>query len=49
LLSPYEAAVAVGKAVGWMDESKEEKNGIYPMDFYETGSPWALSRLKATF
>ncbi|KAJ7638595.1 putative diphthamide synthesis protein-domain-containing protein [Roridomyces roridus] len=41
LLSPYETAVAVGKAVGWM--SKEEKGG-YPMDFYAAGSPWALSR-----
>jgi 2-(3-amino-3-carboxypropyl)histidine synthase len=53
LLSPYETAVAVGKAVGWMDEEKIGKEriegGIYPMDFYEAGSPWAVSRAKAAY
>jgi 2-(3-amino-3-carboxypropyl)histidine synthase len=49
LLSPYEAAVAVGKAVGWKDESEEGKDGVYPMDFYEMGSPWAVSRIKGGF
>ena len=55
LLSPYEMAVAVGKAIGWMDEEKAGKEGvgfgggIYPMDFYEVGSPWAISRAKAAF
>jgi len=53
LLSPYETAVAVGKAISWMDEKKTEKEraegGTYPMDFYEAGSPWALSRSKGLF
>ncbi|KAJ7086647.1 diphthamide synthesis protein [Mycena epipterygia] len=51
LLSPYETAVAVGKAVGWMpDEDAEIKeDGGYPMDFYAAGSPWALSRTTAKF
>ncbi|KAF8211375.1 Diphthamide synthesis [Mycena galopus ATCC 62051] len=52
LLSPYETAVAVGKAVGWMpgDDDAETKNGGgYPMDFYAAGSPWALSRTTAKF
>ncbi|KAI0265105.1 diphthamide synthesis protein [Gloeopeniophorella convolvens] len=44
LLSPYETAVAVGKARGWMDE-----DGVYPMDFYAAGSPWATSRTTASF
>ncbi|VDB90155.1 unnamed protein product [Peniophora sp. CBMAI 1063] len=48
LLTPYETAVAVGKAVGWMDESGESK-GTYPMDFYSAGTPWAVSRVKAEF
>ena len=41
-------AVAVGKLPTWMDRGKEKKS-IYPMDFYEAGSPWAISRAKATF
>lgn len=45
--------MAVGKAVGWMDEEKFGKerigSGIYPMDFYEAGTPWAVSRSRATF
>jgi 2-(3-amino-3-carboxypropyl)histidine synthase len=45
LLSPYETAVAVGKDVGWM----EDETQAYPMDFYEAGSPWAVSRLKGDF
>lgn len=48
LLSPYETSVAVGKAVGWMDD-KDGKMGHYPMDFYEAGTPWAISRAKAVF
>ncbi|KIJ70334.1 hypothetical protein HYDPIDRAFT_105042 [Hydnomerulius pinastri MD-312] len=52
LLSPYETNVALGKAKGWMDEVREgekTKKGTYPMDFYEAGSPWAVSRQKASF
>jgi len=51
LLSPYETAVAVGKAIGWMDQSDDGKKveGVYPMDFYAAGSPWAVSRTTATF
>ncbi|OCH92901.1 Diphthamide synthesis [Obba rivulosa] len=52
LLSPYETAVAVGKAVGWMDEEVQEQEGarrVYPMDFYEAGSPWAIARTKAVY
>ncbi|KAH7916134.1 putative diphthamide synthesis protein-domain-containing protein [Hygrophoropsis aurantiaca] len=53
LLSPYETAVAVGQAKGWMDDTKEledrAKGGVYPMDFYEAGGPWAISRAKAAF
>ncbi|KAF4619138.1 hypothetical protein D9613_005560 [Agrocybe pediades] len=60
LLSPYETAVAVGKAPSWMSKEEGEGTkrvrdvsgrdvGIYPMDFYEAGSPWAVSRLKAKF
>ncbi|KAJ7937285.1 putative diphthamide synthesis protein-domain-containing protein [Mycena leptocephala] len=52
LLSPYETAVAVGKAAGWMarDGDADNKNGGgYPMDFYTAGSPWALSRTTARF
>ncbi|KAF8901725.1 diphthamide synthesis protein [Gymnopilus junonius] len=51
LLSPYETAVAVGKLSSWMDHASKAKGalGLYPMDFYEAGSPWAVSRLKASF
>src|SRR5712671_5766659 len=55
LLSPYETAAAVGKAIGWMDEENADNERSesdiypYPMDFYEAGSPWAVSRLKAAF
>ena len=52
LLSPYETAVAVGEIVGWLSEQDHPERGgtgIYPMDFYEAGSPWAVSRLKASF
>ncbi|KAF9534387.1 putative diphthamide synthesis protein-domain-containing protein [Crepidotus variabilis] len=53
LLSPYETAVAVGKTPSWMDKvsqgREKERTGVYPMDFYEAGSPWAVSRQKATF
>lgn len=40
LLSPYEAAVVVGREAGWMDQ----KGDTYPMDFYAAGTPWAKSR-----
>ncbi|KDQ64660.1 hypothetical protein JAAARDRAFT_52608 [Jaapia argillacea MUCL 33604] len=53
LLSPYETAVAVGRAAGWMDEGKEDRgkseDSVYPMDFYAAGSPWAISRTKGIF
>lgn len=53
LLTPYETAVAVGKAVGWMEEVKtdrrQKERGVYPMDFYAAGSPWAVARTKATY
>lgn len=55
LLSPYETAVAVGKAVGWMAEGegdrreRAKKGGVYPMDFYSAGSPWAVARTKAMY
>ncbi|KZV64819.1 diphthamide synthesis protein [Peniophora sp. CONT] len=48
LLTPYETAVAVGKAVGWMDD-KGSSSGTYLMDFYSAGTPWAVSRVKAEF
>ncbi|KAI0320607.1 diphthamide synthesis protein [Amylostereum chailletii] len=47
LLTPYETAVAVGKAIGWMN--KTEGDGVYPMDFYAAGTPWAISRSTASF
>lgn len=53
LLSPYETAVAVGQAKGWMNEEKEgskrARGGRYPMDFYEAGSPWAIARTKSSY
>ncbi|EJD01432.1 diphthamide synthesis protein [Fomitiporia mediterranea MF3/22] len=54
LLSPYEAAVAVGKLPGWKikglaESDKPEKSETYPMDFYAAGSPWAISRKQGTF
>ena len=55
LLSPYETAVAVGKAVGWMADGdgdareRAKKGGTYPMDFYSAGSPWAIARTKAMY
>ena len=55
LLSPYETAVAVGRAVGWMSEGegdvreRAKKGGVYPMDFYSAGSPWAVARAKAAY
>ena len=44
LLSPYETAVAVGAANGWMSEGTKTV-GDYPMDFYAGGSLWATARL----
>jgi 2-(3-amino-3-carboxypropyl)histidine synthase len=51
LLSPYETAVAVGKAVGWIEEYDDgrKKENIYPMDFYAAGTPWAIARQKAVY
>ncbi|KAI0776116.1 Diphthamide synthesis [Trametes elegans] len=55
LLTPYETAVAVGAAPGWMAEGGGEARerartgGVYPMDFYAAGSPWAVARTKATY
>jgi 2-(3-amino-3-carboxypropyl)histidine synthase len=55
LLSPYETAVAVGKTFSWMEKSTDGEEeldrglGVYPMDFYAAGTPWALSRTKASF
>lgn len=53
LLSPYETAVAVGQAKGWMNEEKDgrerARGGRYPMDFYEAGSPWAVARTKSSY
>lgn len=57
LLNPYEAAVVLGRAQGWEEEqgqssggqvTKEPRSlkGAYPMDFYEAGSVWAVSRVK---
>ena len=53
LLSPYETAVAVGWAKGWVAEEKDgherTEGGRYPMDFYAAGSPWAVARTKSTY
>lgn len=52
LLSPYETNVALGRASGWMGQAAEgtgTKKTAYPMDFYEGGTPWAVSRLKGSF
>ncbi|KAL4081934.1 putative diphthamide synthesis protein-domain-containing protein [Scleroderma yunnanense] len=51
LLSPYETNVALRKAVGWMEGSKDGQisRGTYPMDFYAAGSPWAMARVQASF
>lgn len=50
LLSPYETAVAVGKAVGWIEEEDgRKKENVYPMDFYTAGTPWAIARSKAVY
>ncbi|THH10070.1 hypothetical protein EW145_g1570 [Phellinidium pouzarii] len=55
LLSPYEAAVAIGTFPCWKvkgnctDESSRDESGkpsTYPMNFYAAGSPWADSRSK---
>jgi 2-(3-amino-3-carboxypropyl)histidine synthase len=53
LLSPYEMAVAVGKTVSWLNTpnsqgERQPEIGIYPMDFYAAGSPWAVSRTSGT-
>ena len=59
LLSPYEAAVVLGRARSWEDDEEQASPGpltrpagkhqkAYPMDFYEAGSVWALSRVKGS-
>jgi 2-(3-amino-3-carboxypropyl)histidine synthase len=50
LLSPYETSVAVGQDTAWMSPPQEkQKSTVYPMDFYEAGTPWAISRAKGVF
>lgn len=54
LLSPYEAAVAVGKMPGWKAKGavaakEDDRLDTYPMNFYAAGSPWAISRSKGSF
>jgi 2-(3-amino-3-carboxypropyl)histidine synthase len=55
LLSPYEAAVALGAPAGaggaprWMDARDAGEDAVYPMDFYEAGRPWAVARAKGMF
>jgi 2-(3-amino-3-carboxypropyl)histidine synthase len=50
LLSPYESAVAIGASPSWFESKTEEsKIGVYTMNFYEAGSPWAVSRVKGSF
>ncbi|KAG5717221.1 Diphthamide biosynthesis protein 1, partial [Termitomyces sp. T112] len=49
LLSPYETAVAVGKTRSWMEDEERKGVGMYPMDFYAAGSPWAISRTTGGF
>ncbi|QRW02198.1 diphthamide biosynthesis protein [Ceratobasidium sp. AG-Ba] len=44
LLSPYEAAVALGTLKGWKGIKEGEGEGDYPMDFYEKDSVWAKAR-----
>ncbi|PFH50534.1 hypothetical protein AMATHDRAFT_3819 [Amanita thiersii Skay4041] len=46
LLSPFETALVVGASLGQMNYM--ENKDIYPMDFYEVGSPWAIARLRGT-
>jgi 2-(3-amino-3-carboxypropyl)histidine synthase len=53
LLSPYECAVALRQVKGWMEEPdrdgeviENQDPPVYPMDFYEAGSLWSLSRTK---
>ncbi|KAG5343021.1 hypothetical protein C0989_000011 [Termitomyces sp. Mn162] len=49
LLSPYETAVAVGKTRSWVEDEEKKGVGMYPMDFYAAGSPWAISRTTGGF
>jgi 2-(3-amino-3-carboxypropyl)histidine synthase len=51
LLNPYECAVAIGVLKGWNDMASEEVNteDVYPMDFYEGGSLWAVARTTGSF
>lgn len=53
LLTPYETAVAVGKATSWMDDERDSEGRkvekVYPMDFYTAGTPWAIARTKASY
>ena len=52
LLSPYELTVALGTLRGWMNESDSiasDDDKDYPMNFYEFGTPWAISRKTGVF
>lgn len=51
LLSPYETAVAVGRAPGWevSDGKNEKKEQGYRMDFYAAGTPWSYARAKSEY
>ncbi|KAG7097264.1 hypothetical protein E1B28_004630 [Marasmius oreades] len=33
----------------WMREVDGDSGGVYPMDFYAAGTPWAISRVKGRF
>jgi 2-(3-amino-3-carboxypropyl)histidine synthase len=59
LLNPYEAAVVLGRARGWEEDEEQPSLDLvikragklqkaYPMDFYEAGSVWALTRVKGS-
>jgi 2-(3-amino-3-carboxypropyl)histidine synthase len=52
LLTPYETAAALGDNPAWMDQKNTSKTAVqdtYPMNFYEAGTPWAVSRVKGVF
>jgi 2-(3-amino-3-carboxypropyl)histidine synthase len=50
LLSPYEAAVALGRAAGWIEAPESfDEDSVYPMDFYAAGTPWAASRVRGSY
>ncbi|KAJ3539303.1 hypothetical protein NM688_g6380 [Phlebia brevispora] len=51
LLSPYETAVAVGRARGWEvgDGRNEKKEQGYRMDFYAAQTPWSYARARSEY